>query len=65
MPESLPGEGTEVDRGEAPETPSTESVGLALQMEEYPEVTLSLPGSLLPWSRGWGPGLGGVWVPGT
>lgn len=65
MPESLPGDGTEVDWGGPPETPSTESVGLVLQMEEYPEVTLSLPGSFLPRSRGRGSGLGGVRVPGA
>lgn len=63
--ELLPGDSAEVDWGGPPETLSTEFVGLALLMEEYPEVTLSLPGSLVPQSRGSGPGVGGVWGPGT
>lgn len=61
----LPGDSTEVDWGGPPETPSTEFVGLALLMEEYPEVTLSLPGFLVLQSRGSGPGVVGVWGPGT
>lgn len=65
MFESLPGDSTEVDRGGPPELLSTEFVGLALLTEEYPEVVMSLPGSFLLQRRGSGPGVGGVWVPGT
>lgn len=42
-----------------------EFVGLTLLMEEYPEVIISLPSSLLPQRRGLGPRARGVWVLGT
>lgn len=60
--EWLPGDSTEVDRGGPPKPPSTEFVGLELLTEEYPEVIMSLPGSLLPQRGGMGPGDGGIWV---
>lgn len=63
MLESLPGDSTEVDWGGSPELTSTEFVELALLMEEYPEVVMSLPSSLLLQRRD--PGIGSVWVPGT
>lgn len=62
MFKSLPGDSAEVDWGGPP---STEFVGLALLTEEYPEVVMSLPSSLLPQRGGSGPGTRGVWVLGA
>lgn len=62
MFESLPGDSAEVDWGGLP---SPEFVGLVLLTEEYPEVVMSLPSSLLPQTGGSGPGAGGVWVLGA
>lgn len=61
MFESLPGDSAEVDWGGPP---SKEFVGLALT-EEYPEVVMSLPSSLLLQRWGSGPGAKGVWVLGA
>lgn len=62
MFESLPGDSAEVDWGGLM---STEFVGLVLLTEEYPEVVMSLPSSLLPQRGGSGTGARGIWVLGT